>query len=113
MVLESVRVKTPFGDWARAGPTLEQATDATSQERMIMSDEAEIQRILNICSDGASRRDFQQVLSVFVPEAVWEVAGTDHRFVGYDQLLEAFHTFTVTTHYLIQMNAPGVINVDG
>jgi hypothetical protein len=78
-----------------------------------MSDAADIQMVLNLYSDGASRRDFEQVLSTFVADSTWEVRDTPHRFVGHDQLREAFRMFTATTSYLVQMNAPAVIFVDG
>ena len=78
-----------------------------------MSDTSEIQHILNLYSEGASRRDFTQVIATFTSDAVWEVADTPHRFVGTEQLMEAFRAFTATTSYLVQMNAPGVIMVEG
>ncbi len=78
-----------------------------------MNDQAEIQQILNIYSDGASRRDFAQVIATFTKDAIWEVADTPHRFVGTTNILEAFRAFTATTSYLVQLNAPGVISVDG
>ncbi len=78
-----------------------------------MGDKAEIQEILNIYSDGASRRDFDQVIATFVADSVWEVADTPHRFVGTEAIMGAFRAFTATTSYLVQMNAPGVITVDG
>ena len=78
-----------------------------------MSDKAQIQEVLNIYSDGASRRDFDQVIATFTAEAIWEVADTPHHFVGTDAIMGAFRAFTATTGYLVQMNAPGVIMVDG
>ncbi len=78
-----------------------------------MSDKAEIQEILNIYSDGASRRDFDQVIGTFVEDSIWEVADTPHRFEGTAAIMGAFRAFTATTSYLVQMNAPGVIMVDG
>jgi len=78
-----------------------------------MSDAAEIQQILNIYSDGASRRDFDQVIATFVEDSIWEVADTPHHFVGTKAIMGAFQAFTATTSYLVQMNAPAVIMVDG
>ncbi|RYG96181.1 MAG: nuclear transport factor 2 family protein, partial [Alphaproteobacteria bacterium] len=78
-----------------------------------MSDREEIQQILNIYSDGASRRDFDQVIATFTADAIWEVADTPHRFVGTANIMEAFRAFTATTDYLVQLNAPGVIMADG
>lgn len=78
-----------------------------------MNDKAEIQDILNLYSDGASRRDFDQVIATFVEDSIWEVADTPHRFVGATAIKGAFRAFTATTSYLVQMNAPGVITVDG
>jgi hypothetical protein len=78
-----------------------------------MSDAAEIQQILNLYSDGASRRHFEQVIATFVEDSIWEVVDTPHRFEGTQAIMGAFRAFTATTSYLVQMNAPGVITVDG
>lgn len=78
-----------------------------------MSDASEIQHILNLYSDGASRRDFDQVIATFIEDSIWEVADTPHRFTGIEAILGAFRAFTATTSYLVQMNAPAVILVDG
>jgi len=78
-----------------------------------MSDAAKIQQILNLYSDGASCRDFDQVIATFVEDSIWEVADTPHRFAGAAAIMGAFRAFTATTSYLVQMNAPAVIMVDG
>lgn len=79
---------------------------------MSMADEWDVQKILNLYSEGATRRDFDQVIATFTPDAVWEVEGTEHRFVGHDALLQAFRMFTASTHQLVQINAPAVISVE-
>jgi ketosteroid isomerase-like protein len=78
-----------------------------------VNDASEIQQILNLYSDGASRRDFDQVIATFAADLIWEVADTPHRFIGTEAIMGAFRAFTATTSYLVQMNSPAVIMVDG
>jgi hypothetical protein len=54
-----------------------------------MSDAAEIQQILNLYSDGASRRDFDRVIATFVEDSFWEVG----RYSDRDELFDCVGTY--------------------
>lgn len=78
-----------------------------------MNDQIEIQYLLNLYSEAASRGDFDTVVSTFTAEGSWEVESFGLKFVGLDAILGAQKDFTAAMEYLVQMNAPAVIAVDG
>jgi ketosteroid isomerase-like protein len=78
-----------------------------------MSDEAAIQQTLNIYTEGASRSDWPQVMSTFLPDGVWEVPAQKARFEGHESVQAAMSAFTAQTEYWVQVNAPAIIKVSG
>lgn len=78
-----------------------------------MSDVIEIQTLLNIYSEAASRGDFASVVETFTEEGSWEVATFGLKFSGHDTIASAQKEFITAMEYLVQMNAPAVIRVDG
>lgn len=75
--------------------------------------EIAIQQTINRYSEAASRADWPTVVATFVPDAVWEIATSGRRFAGHHEILEGLVAFTAPFDYVIQMNAPAVIEVTG
>lgn len=78
-----------------------------------MTDEFEIQQLLNLYSEAASRGDFDTAIAAFTTEGVWEVEQFGLNIVGYDAIVAAQKNFASAMEYLVQMNAPAVITVTG
>jgi ketosteroid isomerase-like protein len=76
-----------------------------------MLDEVAIQQTLNRYTDGASRADFQQVLSTFTPDAVMETGGM--RFEGHAAMEAAMAGHVAAFAYIVQLSAPALIQVVG
>jgi hypothetical protein len=78
-----------------------------------MSDVEDIQKVISTYSEGASRANWEQVVSTFLPDAVWSAAGTDMRMSGHTEMRSGFPKLLSTFEYIFQSNAPAVISVDG
>ncbi len=72
-----------------------------------------IQRTINTYSEGASRGDWDQVMSTFIPEGVWEVPVHGARFAGADEVRGGLIFFSAPMAYIVQTNSPALISVDG
>jgi ketosteroid isomerase-like protein len=78
-----------------------------------MTDEASIQQTLNRYSTGASRADWDRVLATFVPDGVWDVPDLGARFEGLEEIRGGLLRFSGPMDYIVQLNTPAVIEVDG
>lgn len=78
-----------------------------------MSDLEAIQQTINRYSEGASRRDWDQAIATFMPDAVWEVEGAGLRLAGHAEMRPGFPHAVSLTDFLVQLNAPAVITVNG
>ena len=78
-----------------------------------MSDIVAIQQLLNTYTEAASRGDFDTVVSTFTDDGIWEIAAFQAKFQGREAVKEAQMSFATPMDYLVQINAPGVIVVDG
>jgi hypothetical protein len=78
-----------------------------------MIDEWAIQQTLNRYSEGASRGDWQQVLSTFTPEATWEIPERGARYQDHAVIQEVMAAFVGRMAYFVQINAPAIIEVEG
>ena len=78
-----------------------------------MNDEALIQQTLNLYSVSASRADWDRVLTTFTPDAVWKVPVFDATFAGLEAIREGLLRFSGPMDYIVQVNTPAVITVDG
>ena len=76
-----------------------------------MSQEFSIQQTINRYSEGASRGDWDQVLSTYVPDGVWEIPYFGAKFEGHDAIRDALKHFTGPMDYIVQINAPALIEV--
>lgn len=73
----------------------------------------DIQQTINIYSEASSRADWPAVAATFVPDAVWEIATSGRRFVGHQAILDGLAAFTAPFAYVVQMNAPAVLEIRG
>ena len=76
-------------------------------------DEAAIQRVINIYSQFASRGDWDRVLPLFLPEAVWEIPHLGMKLEGKQAIAATLTMFKGTMDYVLQLNSPALIEVDG
>lgn len=78
-----------------------------------MSDEIAIQKTLNTYSYNASTGDLEAMVATFAPDGVWEVPGAGIICTGHDEILAAASGITGSIDYMVQMNSPAIIDVDG
>ena len=78
-----------------------------------MSDEAEIQRVITSYSQFASKGDWGRVRPLFLPEAVWEIPHLGMKLDGREAIAETLLRFKQTMEYVLQINCPALIEVDG
>jgi len=78
-----------------------------------MLDEIAIQQTLNRYSEGASRADWDQVLSTFVPDGIWEIQDLGVRYQGHAAIQAPMAAFLGQMAYFVQINSPAIITVEG
>jgi hypothetical protein len=77
-----------------------------------MSKEFSIQQTINRYSEGASRGDWDRVLSTYLPDGIWEIPYFGATFQGRDAIFDALKHFTEPMEYIVQINAPALIEAD-
>jgi ketosteroid isomerase-like protein len=78
-----------------------------------MIDEIAIQQTISRYSEGATRQDWDQVLSTFTPDGIWEVPTLGGAMQGHAAIRERMMGFMTKMDYLLQTNSPALITVDG
>jgi hypothetical protein len=78
-----------------------------------MLDEIAIQQTLNRYSEGASRADWQQVMSTFTLDATWEIAVLNARYQDHAVIQKVMSAFVAQMAWFVQINAPAIISVNG
>ncbi len=78
-----------------------------------MSDESDIQRVITTYSQYASRGDWDTVMTLYLPEAVWEIPHLGLKFDGKEQVAAALRGFKDAMAYVVQINGPALIEVTG
>jgi ketosteroid isomerase-like protein len=78
-----------------------------------MNDHIAIQQTLNRYTEAASRADWNQAAATFLSDGIWEIASFGQKFQGRAAIMEALAGFVAPMDYMVQINAPGVIVVDG
>ena len=76
-------------------------------------DQAAIQRVINTYSQYASKGDWDRVLPMFLTEAVWEIPHLGMKLEGRDTIAATLTMFKGTMDYVLQLNSPALIEVDG
>ena len=70
-----------------------------------------IQQVLNCYSEAASRGDFATVGTTYADDRVWDTPVGCHE--GREAALHGMSSTAALFDYIVQVNAPGVIQVDG
>jgi ketosteroid isomerase-like protein len=78
-----------------------------------MHDEIAIQQTLNRYSEGASRGDWQQVMSTFTPDGIWEIPAMKARYQDHAVIQQVMSAFVGQMAYFVQINSPAIITVQG
>jgi ketosteroid isomerase-like protein len=78
-----------------------------------MTDEVAIQQVISRYNEAASCAQWDEAVATYLPDGVWEFAKSGRRFQGRDAIREALIGFTSALEYVVQINAPAVIAVDG
>ena len=78
-----------------------------------MIDELAIQQNINRYSEGASRSDWDQVITTFMPDGIWEIPVHKVKFHGHADIKKGLAHFSADVDYMLQVNAPAVITITG
>lgn len=76
-----------------------------------MSDEAAIQRIIHLYTDGCNRQDWPQVMSTFADDGVWDAAG--NQIQGHAEIQAAMAGFLTMMDYFTQVASASIIEIAG
>jgi hypothetical protein len=80
---------------------------------MTSIDKVEIQETISLYHEGGSKTDWDQVMATFLADGIWEVPALRIRSQGHAAIREAMTTLMEPIEYLVQINAPAIIAVDG
>ena len=75
-------------------------------------DQAAIQRVINTYSQYASKGDWDRVLPLFLPEAVWEIPHLGMKLEGIGAIADTLVMFKGMMDYVLQLNSPALIEVE-
>jgi ketosteroid isomerase-like protein len=78
-----------------------------------VTDEWAIQQLMTTYAQGSSFGDLDLVLSTFLPDAVWELAGSTHKYTGVAEIRKGFQTVLAPLESIVQLNAPPVVTIEG
>jgi len=78
-----------------------------------MIEKVEIQETISLYHEAASKLDFDQLMATFLPDATWEVPSMEISISGRDEIRSTMTALMAPIEYLVQINAPAVIAVDG
>jgi ketosteroid isomerase-like protein len=76
-------------------------------------DKVDIQETISRYHEAASTYDLDQLVATFVPNGIWEVPSMDLRAEGADALRQTMAALIEPIEYLVQINAPAIIEVEG
>lgn len=78
-----------------------------------MSDIEAIQQVLNTYSFHASMGELEAMVDTFADDGVWEIPGIGAKFEGKAQILAGAGAIVGAIEYIVQLNSPAVIEVNG
>lgn len=78
-----------------------------------MIDRLDIQDTISRYHEGGSTTDWDQVMATFLPDGIWEVPALRIRSEGHEAIRETMTALMAPMEYLVQINAPAIITVDG
>ena len=99
------------GDGSIARPC--SATSRSTRARITMIDKLEIQETISLYHEGGSKTDWDQVMATFLPDGIWEVPALRILSQGHTAIRETMTALMAPIEYLVQINAPAIITVDG
>jgi SnoaL-like protein len=78
-----------------------------------MLEEFSVQQVLSRYSEGASRADWDAVLSLYLPDAFWEIPLLGAKFEGHEHIRAGLVQFSSSMAYIVQINTPALITLEG
>ena len=78
-----------------------------------MSDEIAIQQVLNTYSVMASLGRVKEMADTYTEDGVWEVTSIGLKCQGHAAIIAAGEGVTAKLEYIVQLNTPAIINVNG
>src|SRR6476620_1851718 len=78
-----------------------------------MLEKIEIQETISRYHEGGSTSDLDQIIATFRPKGIWEVPSLKTRAEGHDGIRETMAALVEPIEYLVQINAPAIIDIDG
>lgn len=78
-----------------------------------MEEELAVQKVLTAYSQSIGLRDLDMTLGTFMPDGVWELLGLGLKWQGHAAIREAIDGVLSGMGYLVQLNAPALIEVTG
>ncbi|MCB2061207.1 MAG: nuclear transport factor 2 family protein [Novosphingobium sp.] len=78
-----------------------------------MAEETAIQDVLTAYSQSIGLRDLDMTMGTFMPDGIWELQGLGQKWQGRDAIREALTGIYSGMDYLVQINAPALIEVSG
>jgi hypothetical protein len=78
-----------------------------------MLDKVDIQETISRYHEGASLYEWDQIVATFLPDGVWEVPEMGIRCQGHAEIRTKMPSLVEPIEYLVQINAPAIIDLDG
>ena len=78
-----------------------------------MRDKVEIQETISRYHEAGSTFDWERIIATFLPDGIWEVPSLEVRAVGHADIRVTMSSLVAGIDYLVQINAPAIISVDG
>ncbi len=78
-----------------------------------LQDHIAIQQAISSYSLDCSTGAWDRVLALYLPHASWEIPHLGLKFTGHADIHQALTGFFATMDYVLQHNAPAVIQIDG
>jgi ketosteroid isomerase-like protein len=76
-------------------------------------DEAAIQRLISLYSQSYSIGDIDAVVALYLPDGIWDIPHLGMKPAGHAALRDALTRFAAAMDYVLQMNAPAIVEVTG
>jgi ketosteroid isomerase-like protein len=76
-------------------------------------DKIEIQETISLYHEAGSKADLDQLMTTFLPDGTWEVPALHIVCHGHADIRQTMTALLEPIDYLVQINAPAIITVDG
>lgn len=78
-----------------------------------MEEEFAIQKVLTAYSQSVGLRDWEMTAATYLPDGIWELQNFGQEWQGQEAIRAAMDTLLDPMEYIVQINAPALIAVDG